>query len=124
MEAVENLPRHQILEFLLRDHKMVAIPYLEHVIHTWNDTDALFHDVLIDMYRDKLTVENKNISEVEFQNMNAKLLSFLKTSSYYTPERVLLHLPQDSLFEERAIVLGKLGRHEQALAIFVLILGK
>ncbi|CAB3247336.1 unnamed protein product [Arctia plantaginis] len=123
IEAVEKLPRPKIFNFLLRDHEMVVIPYLEHVIHIWNDTDALFHNALIDMYRDKLTVENKNSPEEDFQNIKSKLLSFLEASTYYTPKSVLLHFPQDSMFEERAIVLGKLGRHEQALAIHVLILG-
>lgn len=33
---------------------------------------------------------------------------------------MLLH---PGLYEERAIILGKLGRHEQALSIYVSVLG-
>ncbi|KAJ0176101.1 hypothetical protein K1T71_008275 [Dendrolimus kikuchii] len=120
---VENLPRPKILDFLLREHETLVIPYLEHVIHTWNDTNSLFHDAIVNMYRDKITDKKANITEEELNHTKCKLLAFLEKSMHYTPERVLLHFPPDSLFEERAIVLGKLSRHEQALAIYVLILG-
>lgn len=122
---VENLPRPKILDFLLREHDNLVIPYLEHLIHTWNDTNPLFHDALIRMYRDKITTKKAEITEEEFQHTKSKLVAFLEKSPYhYTPERVILHFPTDSLFEERAVILGKLGRHEQALAIYVQILGK
>lgn len=121
---VENLPRPRILDFLLREHETLVIPYLEHVIHSWNDTNPLFHNALIGMYREKITDKKNNITEEEIQHTKAKLLAFLEKSSYFTPEIVLLHFPNDSLFEERAVILGKLGRHEQALAIYVQVLGK
>ncbi|KAL0829175.1 hypothetical protein ABMA28_004014 [Loxostege sticticalis] len=120
---VENLPRPKILDFLLREHENLVIPYLEHLIHTWNDTNPLFHDALISMYRDKVTTKKGDITEEEFQHTKAKLVAFLEKSPHYTPERVILHFPTDSLYEERAVILGKLGRHEQALAIYVQILG-
>ncbi|XP_053608252.1 vam6/Vps39-like protein [Plodia interpunctella] len=120
---VENLPRPKILDFLLREHEALVIPYLEHVIHTWNDTNSIFHDALISMYREKITTKKANLTEEELQHTKSKLISFLEKSIHYTPERVILHFPNDGLFEERAIILGKLGRHEQALAIYVQILG-
>ncbi|XP_069359986.1 vam6/Vps39-like protein [Maniola hyperantus] len=120
---VENLPRAKVLDFLLREHESLVIPYLEHVIHTWNDTNPFFHDALIKMYREKITDKKANSTEEELQHIKSKLVTFLETSSHYTPERVILHFPNDTLFEERAIILGKLGIHEQALAIYVQILG-
>nr|XP_021201535.2 vam6/Vps39-like protein [Helicoverpa armigera] len=120
---VENLPRPKILDFLLREHESLVIPYLEHVIHTWNDTNSLFHDALINMYREKITDKKANLIDAEVQHIKSKLIAFLEKSAHYTPERVVVHFPTDSLFEERAIIYGKLGRHEQALAIYVLILG-
>ncbi|XP_050677422.1 vam6/Vps39-like protein [Leptidea sinapis] len=120
---VENLPRAKVLDFLLREHEPLVIPYLEHVIHTWNDTNSLFHDALVTMYREKITDKKANITEEELQHIKSKLVSFLERSSHYTPERIILHFPNDTLFEERAIILGKLDRHEQALAIYVHILG-
>ncbi|KAL4715769.1 hypothetical protein ACJJTC_006348 [Scirpophaga incertulas] len=120
---VENLPRPKVLDFLLREHDNLVIPYLEHLIHIWKDTNSLFHDALIRMYKDKITVKKMDISDEEYQHTKARLLTFLEKSQYYTPERVILHFPTDSLFEERAVILGKLGRHEHALAIYVQILG-
>ncbi|CAG9100793.1 hypothetical protein JYU34_013536 [Plutella xylostella] len=120
---VEHLPRPKILDFLLREHETLVIPYLEHVIHTWNETNPSFHDALITKYREKITDKKATITDEELQHTKSKLVAFLEESSCYTPERMILHFPNDSLFEERAIVLGKLGRHEQALAIYIQVLG-
>ncbi|XP_015066691.1 vacuolar sorting protein 39-like isoform X1 [Solanum pennellii] len=48
-----------------------------------------------------------------------KLLSALEGMSGYTPEVLLKRLPPDALYEERAILLGKLNKHELALSIYV-----
>lgn len=120
---IENLPRPKILDFLLREHEPLVIPYLEHIIHSWNDSNSLFHNALIRIYREKLTDKRSTITEEEIYHTKEKLIAFLEKSTCYTPETVLLHFPNDSLFEERAVILGKLGRHEQALCIYVLILG-
>lgn len=61
--------------------------------------------------------------EVARENALEKLLEFLRKSNYFTPETVLNHFPENDLFEERAIILGKLGRHEKVLAIYVQVLG-
>lgn len=121
---MENLPRPKILDFLLKKHNSLVIPYLEHVIHTWNDNSPLFHDALINMYSEKITNKKENATEAEIEHTKAKLVAFLEKSTHYTPERFVLHFPKDGFFEERAIIYGKLGRHEQALAIYVLILGE
>ncbi|KAK6798097.1 hypothetical protein RDI58_005799 [Solanum bulbocastanum] len=48
-----------------------------------------------------------------------KLLSALASMSGYNPEVLLKRLPPDSLYEERAILLGKMNKHELALSIYV-----
>lgn len=58
--------------------------------------------------------------------MNAireKLLVFLKSSDKYAADEVLVDFPYNDLFEERAVVLGKLQKHDKVLAIFIQILG-
>uniref|UniRef100_A0A672REH7 Vam6/Vps39-like protein n=1 Tax=Sinocyclocheilus grahami TaxID=75366 RepID=A0A672REH7_SINGR len=55
----------------------------------------------------------------EYRN---KLLSFLEVSSSYEPERLVSDFPFDGLLEERALLLGRMGKHEQALFIYVHIL--
>lgn len=40
-------------------------------------------------------------------------------STHYTAEHVLKDFPTTSLLEERALILGRLGKHEQAIALYV-----
>lgn len=47
---------------------------------------------------------------------------FLEISSYYDPGRLICDFPFDGLLEERALLLGRMGKHEQALFIYVHIL--
>ncbi|KAJ1975589.1 Vacuolar morphogenesis protein 6 [Dimargaris cristalligena] len=48
-----------------------------------------------------------------------RLRAFLRKSQYYNPERLLGRLPVQGLDQERALVLSRMGRHEQALEIIV-----
>ena len=52
-----------------------------------------------------------------------KLLDLLEQSSYYSPDRILSKLPMVDLYEERAVILSKLGEHEGALTIYAHRLG-
>lgn len=113
------MPRPRILDFLLRSHASLVIPYLEHVVHLWGDKNPLFHNALVHQYREKALNEGPAATE----HTRKKLLEFLKKSQYYTADTVLSHFPTDSLVEERAVILGRLGKHEQAIALFVRALG-
>ena len=44
------------------------------------------------------------------------------TSSYFTPNSLSLITAVSGLFEEHALLMGRLGRHEVALAIYAHIL--
>ncbi|CAN8328098.1 unnamed protein product [Cochlearia groenlandica] len=48
-----------------------------------------------------------------------KLLSALESISGYNPQALLKRLPRDALYEERAVILGKMNQHELALSIYV-----
>ena len=52
-----------------------------------------------------------------------KLLEFLEKSNCYTADRILNKLPMVDLYEERALILSKLGQHENALTIYAHRLG-
>lgn len=52
VSEVENLHRAEVLDYLLKNHKQLVTPYLEHIIFTWNETKALFHNILIQQYRE------------------------------------------------------------------------
>ncbi|XP_005158975.1 vam6/Vps39-like protein isoform X2 [Danio rerio] len=137
LTEVETLPRDQVLNFLKEGFKELAIPYLEHIIHMWDETRPEFHNVLIQLYLEKVqglmkaylntlpegipaVAAGKEKGELgEFRN---KLLSFLEVSSSYEPEILISDFPFDGLLEERALLLGRMGKHEQALFIYVHIL--
>lgn len=116
---VESLPRPRVLDFLLKSHASVVISYLEHVVHVWMDTNPLFHNALIHQYREKIM--NEGVASNE--HTRKKLLQFLEKSAAYTTENILNNFPTDSLLEERAIILGRLGKHDDVLAIHVRALG-
>lgn len=57
------------------------------------------------------------------QIVRDKLIDLLHKYNHLNPETVIKGFPENDLFEERAIILGKLKRHEKVLAIHVQILG-
>ncbi|CAH1791977.1 unnamed protein product [Owenia fusiformis] len=137
LPEVENLPRQKVLDYLEKTDKNLMVPYLEHVIMECNDDSENFHNALALSYKDKVqSLMSDYLASLpegeiparagkepsELGELRRKLLFFLETQRHYVPERLLAHFPFDSFFEERAILLGRLGRHEQALAIYVHIL--
>ena len=55
MSEVENLARAEVLDYLLKNHKSLVVPYLEHIIHVWDENKPIFHNILIQQYRDSLS---------------------------------------------------------------------
>ncbi|XP_049596677.1 vam6/Vps39-like protein isoform X2 [Syngnathus scovelli] len=137
LTEVETLPRDKVLNFLKEGFKELAIPYLEHIIYVWDDKGPEFHNTLIQLYLERvqglmkqyLNSLPEGVAAVaagtekgelgEFRN---KLLSFLDISSSYEPAQLISDFPFDGLLEERALLLGRMGKHEQALFIYVHIL--
>lgn len=122
---VEQLPRPKVLNYLLKQKRSLVIPYLEHVIHAWNDTNPMIHNALIHRYREEVQkLKNSDVSadHIAAQSIRTKLLEFLEKSEWYTPETVLVHFPYDDLYEEKAIILGRTHHHESVLTIYVIVL--
>ncbi|CAB3386269.1 Hypothetical predicted protein [Cloeon dipterum] len=122
LQEVEHLPRPKVLDFLLKVSPIVAIPYLEHVINVWEDKSETIHNALVQRYREdivKFFAEEKN---AEAEALRAKLLAFLETSNHYNPHMVITYFPMNSLLEERAIMLGRLALHENAISIYMRML--
>uniref|UniRef100_A0A8C5RF85 Vam6/Vps39-like protein n=1 Tax=Laticauda laticaudata TaxID=8630 RepID=A0A8C5RF85_LATLA len=133
LPEIEALPRKRILNFLLENFKNLTIPYLEHVIDIWNESGSEFHNCLIQLYCEKVQGLMKEYltsfppvpageEEGELGEYRKKLISFLESSSYYNAEQLISDFPFDGLLEERALLLGRMGNHEQALFIYVHIL--
>lgn len=129
----ENLPRNEVLKYLCDVEPDLVIPYLEHVIYIWRDETKSFHNTLVRKYCEKIRTLYQEYRKAlpegeppaaagkepgELGQLRTKLLDFLEQSQNYTVESFALHMLNDGLFEEGAIVLGKLGRHEEALTIY------
>lgn len=131
-ENAETLPRPRVLEFLLGVDSKLAIQYLEHVIHEWNDLSPELHQRLLILYLDQLTAEK---SDTETKR---KFLEMLKESEQYSPAKILDRLNREGIstfdnhslpyyslntdpefYEARAIVFSKMGQHRQVLEIYV-----
>ncbi|KAL3874849.1 hypothetical protein ACJMK2_037811 [Sinanodonta woodiana] len=137
LPEVESLPRDKILQYLEKISKDLAIPYLEHIINNCHDQTEEFHNCLGHLLREKvqnlmqdyLKSHPEGPPQVkpgrepgELGRYRIQLITFLNCSMFYKPEKLLTRFPMDGFFEERAILLGRLGRHEQALGIYVHVL--
>lgn len=133
---IEQLDRNLVLEFLRHKAPQMEIPYLEHLIHFWNDKTSFFHTTLLLRYRQKvaplLATYLESIGDDvpcpagqepgELGELRQKLLDFLEISDHYTTQGLPTFLLNEGLCEERAIVVGKQGQHEEALSIFIYVL--
>ncbi|KAA1106344.1 Vacuolar morphoproteinsis protein 6 [Puccinia graminis f. sp. tritici] len=120
LSAVDSLPKPLIVTFL--DHLKSSTPiqlYLEFIVRSLRLQDSSFHEKLIQIYL--LEVNRlRGLGSLESgQEIYKKLLDHLEDSSSYSPNWVLGRLPPDSMWEARAITLGKIGQHETALRIYV-----
>ena len=56
-------------------------------------------------------------------SLRRRLLSFLRRSTAYNPERLLSKFPRHHLLEERCVLLSRVGQHEEALRLLAHQLG-
>ncbi|KAJ5270748.1 hypothetical protein N7505_006506 [Penicillium chrysogenum] len=113
-ENAETLPRPRVLGFLEGIDSTLAIQYLEHVIHEWNDMTPDIHQRLLILYLDQLTSNEQG-------EWKEKFLTMLKESEQYSPAKMLDRLDREdpNYYEARAILFSKMGQHRQALEIYV-----
>ncbi|GAA5999473.1 Vam6p [Rhodotorula paludigena] len=115
LEEVESLPRHAVMAHLEKVGRTACTNYLEHVTHQLGEQGSEFHEKLIDLYLAAVREPSQGRDEAAYR----KLLDLLETSQAYRADRVLGRLPSEDMHEVRAILLGRLGRHEGALQIYV-----
>jgi tetratricopeptide (TPR) repeat protein len=148
----ERLPRDVVLAHLRQYAPQLVQEYLEFVLQRsqWVETRPQFHNELIGEYLTTIVALKRNQLKPAAAGGAAaaaaaaapvplrvkagsepgllgatrkKLLAFLESSEYYHAEALLSKFPLDDLFEERALLLAKLGQHESALSIYVYTLG-
>jgi len=130
---ISQLPQDQVLAHLQNHAPTMVVQYLEHIIMKWGNATADFHNRLLQVYLDAVvgpmqaylaSLKGSRPAPAgsepgELGTTRTKLLAFLKTSKHYTPQRMISRfLDIDGLYEERAMLLGRIGRHDQALHIY------
>ena len=135
-----------VLKHLTKHAQPEAADYLEHII-AGGERDPAFHNELIFTYLRSILLileypsnggtkgahsssssssslglvrePKKAADEIGLLGVcRRKLLDFLERSKYYRAEKMLSPFPSNDLFEERAILLSRIGRHDRALAIY------
>ncbi|KAJ2664875.1 Vacuolar morphogenesis protein 6 [Coemansia sp. RSA 1200] len=114
--AAVSFPRTRVASYLRQLSLKLTVQYLAYVFDTWDDTTPALHDDMVAAY---LGLVEENEGRDDEHELRRHLQLFLKSSHQYSPEKALARLPDDKLFEERALVLSRLGRHEQALCLLV-----
>ncbi|KAJ1906143.1 Vacuolar morphogenesis protein 6 [Coemansia sp. IMI 209127] len=113
--AAVEFPRPRVASYLRQLSLKLAIQYLAYVFDMWQDKTPVLHDDMVVAYLG-LVEEERQTNE---RDLRRQLQQFLRSSQQYSPERALARLPDGWLFEERALILSRLGRHEQALCLLV-----
>lgn len=120
------IPAGNVLDHLKRTcpDPSISIMYLESLIHDGEEVDWTFHNELIVLYLESLlkwapSIDKDSELKLKYDEMRSKLIKFLQSSPHYLAEKLLTKFPWDSLLEERAILLARLGQHEAALSIYV-----
>ncbi|KAJ7220172.1 hypothetical protein GGX14DRAFT_585899 [Mycena pura] len=116
-EDVE-LPRPAVADYLESIDPLICIRYIEFLIEERREESYAFHDRLAELYL-KMTLSAKKRNDKDWSQHYAKLLKFIDTTDRYRIDRLYNMIPSEDLFEARAILLGRFGRHDQALELYV-----
>ncbi|THH01628.1 hypothetical protein EW026_g1133 [Hermanssonia centrifuga] len=117
-EEVE-LPRNLVADFLEKIDPAICARYVEFLVNERGEESAMFHNRLAELYLTmSMSAKQQGDNDLR-QTMKAKLLNFIDTTNHYETDRLFGLLPSDDLFEAKAVLLGRLGRHDNALEIYV-----
>ncbi|KAF5762333.1 putative vacuolar sorting protein 39/Transforming growth factor beta receptor-associated domain 1 [Helianthus annuus] len=121
-----NIPADLVNSYLKQHAPNMQATYLELMLsmneapisgNLQNEMVQIYLSEVLDWYAD--LVAEKKWDEKTYTPTRKKLLSALEGILGYTPEVLLKRLPTTALFEERALLLGKMNQHELALSIYV-----
>ncbi|KAI0714450.1 hypothetical protein C8T65DRAFT_644360 [Cerioporus squamosus] len=114
-----ELPKESVADFLERLDPAICARYIEFLISERGETSQKFHDRLAELYL-RMTISAKRMGDDGVRKASyEKLLHFIDTTEYYSADRLFALLPPEDLFEAKAILLGRLGRHDSALEVYV-----
>ena len=135
LQEVEFLDREKVLDYIKREFPDLVIPYLKAIMINWGENKSQFHNELITCYKNEVFRLLEPYRKKRFEErpkagqepgrlgtLRRELISFLENSQHYKPEKLISNFPLDEMYEERALLLGRLERHEPALAIYAYVL--
>ncbi|VDB94289.1 unnamed protein product [Peniophora sp. CBMAI 1063] len=111
------LPKQQVASFLESINPKLCARFLEFLISERAEVDADYHDRLASLYL-KMTIQAKKSGAEDWRTDYDKLLKYLDTTEHYRVDRIFSQLPSDDLYEAKAVLLGRLGRHAAALELY------
>ncbi|XVF15757.1 hypothetical protein REPUB_Repub09cG0183600 [Reevesia pubescens] len=121
-----NIPADLVNSYLKQHAPNMQGRYLELMLAmNENEISGNLQNEMVQIYLSEVLEWYSELSaqrkweEKAYTPTRKKLLSALESISGYNPEALLRHLPPDALFEERAILLGKMNQHELALSLYV-----
>ncbi|CAK9152399.1 unnamed protein product [Ilex paraguariensis] len=121
-----NIPADMVNSYLKQHAPTMQATYLELMLamnengisgNLQNEMVQIYLSEVLGWYAD-LSAQQK-WDEKAYSPTRKKLLSALESISGYNPDVLFKRLPPDALYEERAILLGKMNQHELALSIYV-----
>jgi hypothetical protein len=137
------LDAQAVLQYLSTDSVMCDIPpryperspyrmFLEYVVFEAHSMDETHHtafaratiDAIAAIEPARFQADNSERQRAcdeggRIGELRSKLLRFLQESRLYDPVSVYKHLERTSLYEERVVVLARLGCHREALSLLV-----
>ncbi|KAI0035408.1 hypothetical protein K488DRAFT_43415 [Vararia minispora EC-137] len=113
------LPKAHVASFLENLDPKLCARYLEFLITERGEESADYHNRLVELYLKMTKVAKKSGNQEEERLFYDKLLHFIDTTDQYRIDRLFGLLPSDDMFEAKAILLGRLGRHGAALELYV-----
>ncbi|WRX10937.1 Citron homology (CNH) domain - like 1 [Theobroma cacao] len=121
-----NIPADLVNSYLKQRAPNMQGRYLElMLVMNENGISGNLQNEMVQIYLSEVLEWYTELSAQQIWDENAylptrkKLLSALESISGYNLEGLLRRLPPDALFEERAILLGKMNQHELALSLYV-----
>ncbi|XP_057434898.1 vacuolar sorting protein 39-like [Lotus japonicus] len=121
-----NIPAHMVNSYLKQHAPNLQATYLELMLAMNEDAvSGNLQNEMVQVYLSEVLDWQADLSsqgkwdEKVYSPKRNKLLSALESMSGYNPEALLKRLPSDALYEERAILLGKMNQHELTLSLYV-----
>ncbi|KIY68727.1 hypothetical protein CYLTODRAFT_436489 [Cylindrobasidium torrendii FP15055 ss-10] len=115
-EDVE-LPQKNVADYLEGIDPRLCVRFLEFIINERHADALVVHNRLAELYL-SMSLSSKKAADKYAAEVYSKFLEFINTTSRYSADHLYGLVSSTDLYEARAILLGKLGRHDQALEIY------